>query len=146
MLLLQTCVVVAISVFGATLPAVYQCVLFTAAFGMAFLLLAIFRPFSHHRANVIGLQSLACLILTAQAALVVATLASTDVEAAYTAAAVAVCVVAICVNVLFALSFGVQLLLVVDWAAISKAMGSTASKLGCGAESRRGGCLAGKGP
>lgn len=80
LLALQTCVVAAINAFGATLPAVYQCALFTAAFGIALVLLSVFRPFEQRAPNLVGIQSLGCLILTAQAALVTAALTASSVD------------------------------------------------------------------
>jgi hypothetical protein len=152
-LALQTCVVAAINAFGATLPAVYQCALFTAAFGVALVMLSVFRPFEQRTPNLVGIQSLGCLILTAQAALVTAALTASSVadgaSSSGTAAATAVCAVVIVVNVVFVLSFAWQLVRVVDWAAVGSATRKVSTKItsrcsGCVGSYSVGACLAGK--
>lgn len=59
----------AISVFGATLGAAIQCILLTAACGVAQTLLGVFKPFAYREANLVSMQAFGCLVLSAQAAL-----------------------------------------------------------------------------
>jgi hypothetical protein len=132
----QSCAVLAISVFGSTLETVYQCTLFTAAFGSALVLLAVFKPFAQHLSNLVGIQSLGCLILTTQAALVLAALAASDAEEASrnnAAAATAVGALVLCVNAVFVLSFMWQVVRLVDWRAMlikaSRATAAAAARL-----------------
>lgn len=117
-MLLQTCLVVAISVFGVTLGAEFQCILLTAAFGASLLLLAAFRPFSHHAANLVGIQGCACLLVSVQAALAIHLLTLEGSE--NTAAATGVAVAVLCVNLIFALSFLWRVLHAIDWTGISR--------------------------
>jgi hypothetical protein len=122
---MQTCAVVAIGVFGATLGAAYQCIVLSAAFGVSLLLLAVFKPYNHAAANALGAQSIACLMLTAQGALVFSMLAITDPDAAadsaVAAAVTAIGAVVLAINVVFVVSMMWRVLRVVEWDAVAKA-------------------------
>jgi hypothetical protein len=133
----QSCVILAISVFGSTLETVYQCTLFTVAFGIALVLLAVFKPFAHRQSNSVGIQSLGCLILTTQGTLVIAALAASDTDGpdgSNAAAATAVGTVLLLVNIVFVLSFVWQVVRLVDWRMVSSKASSVttaaATKLG----------------
>jgi hypothetical protein len=134
-------------VFGSTLETVYQCTLFTAAFGIALVLLAVFKPFAQRQSNSVGIQSLGCLILTTQGALVIAALAATDTDGpdqSTAAAATAVGTVLLSVNIVFVLSFAWRVARLVDWRVVSSTASSVttaaASKLGSTCDGLGGGC------
>lgn len=122
---LQTCVVVAIGVFGATLGAAFQCILLGAAFGTSLLLLAVFKPYSDRTSHTVGAQSLACLMLTAQGALVLTLLATSGSEST-AAAATGVAAVVLAVNAVFVLSVLWRLLRAAEWGVVAQAARSVA--------------------
>jgi hypothetical protein len=135
---LQTCVVVAISVFGATMGAAWQCILLTAACGVAQTLLGVFKPFAYREANLVSMQAFGCLVLSAQAALVFELLVLTGEENTAVAANF-VAVVTLLVNIAFVLSVLWRMVTAIDWAEI----GGTAGSLGRAAASKLGGCANG---
>lgn len=150
---MQTCVVVAINVCLA--PHCQPSISAHCSQQHSALFLCYQQPTNHlHSARqTIGIQSLGCLVLTAQAASVTAALTasgSDDSTATTSAAATAVCSVVIFVNTMFVASFGWQVVRLVDWRVVS----SKASKLTraaavrCGVCNRAqsGGCLTAKGP
>jgi hypothetical protein len=111
--------------------------LFTAAYGIALVLLAVFKPFAQRHSNLVGIQSLGCLILTTQAALVLGALAASDTEGtsrSNAAAATAVGAIVLCVTLVFVLSFAWQVVRLVDWRVVltkaSRATAAAATKLG----------------
>ena len=118
--------------FGATLGAAYQCILLTAAFGTVLLLLAAFKPFAHTAATLVGLQSLMCLLLSAQAALAVSLLGA-EGPGENSAAANGVAATVLCVNVVFVLSFVWRVVRVIDWRFVAEKVGhvAKAAALGC---------------
>jgi hypothetical protein len=121
---LQTCAVVAIGVFGATLGAAYQCILLSAAFGISLLLLAVLKPYNHAAVNALGAKSFACLTLTAQGALVLSMLAVTESEGTanqQAAATTAVAAAVLAVNVAFVVSVIWRVLRVVEWGVLKRA-------------------------
>lgn len=132
--LLQTCIVVAISVCGATLGAAFQCILLTAACGVAQTLLGVFKPFAFREANLVSMQAFGCLVLSAQAVLVFELLVMADGSTA--AAANGVAAFVLFVNILFVLSVLWRVVTAVDWAGL----GGTAGKVGKAAAAKLGGC------
>lgn len=131
---LQTCIVVAISVFGATLGAPFQCILLTAACGVAQTLLGVFKPFEFREANLVSMQAFGCLMLSAQAALVFELLVLID--AGNAAAANGVAALVLVVNIVFVLSMLWRIVTAIDWAAV----GGNAGTLGRAAASKLSGC------
>jgi hypothetical protein len=121
----QTCAVVAVGVFGATLGAAYQCIVLSAVFGVSLFLLTTFKPYNHEAAHALDAQGLACLMLTAQGALVFSVLAITDPDAAADSAAAAavsaVGGVVVAINVIFVVSVMWRVLRVVEWDVVAKA-------------------------
>jgi len=110
----------AISVFGATLSAPFQCILLNAAFGVSLLLLAVFRPYAHQDSNVMAMQSCACLLLTAQAPLLFALMKSEGQDDDMAANAVAA--VFMLINMAFVLSAAWRLVRAVNWSQVLKAV------------------------
>lgn len=147
---MQTCVVVAISVFGATLGAGFQLILLTTAFGAALLLLAAFKPFAAAGANLLGMQSCGCLMLSAQAALVfnmLAALSEDNTLPEASQAANGVAAVVLVINVVFVLSVFWRVLRAVDWQKVlglAQRMRKAAVPL-CGRAAGGGGCCVGRG-
>jgi hypothetical protein len=137
LLLLQTCIVVAISVFGATLGAAFQCILLTAACGVAQTLLGVFKPFAYREANLVSMQAFGCLVLSAQAALVFELLVLADADTV--AAETGVAAVVLLVNIVFVLSVVWRIVTAIDWAEV----GGTAGKVGKAAASKLSGCASG---
>jgi hypothetical protein len=95
------------------------------------------KPFLHQTPNVVGIHSLASLILTTAAALVMPSPAagSGKGSSSATVATVAVAAAALFVNVVFLVWFAWRVVCVIDWSVVS----SKASKV-----PGVGGCLYGK--
>lgn len=126
---MQTCVVVAIGVFGATLGSTFQCVLLVTAFAAALLLLAVFKPFVNKEANLIGMLSCGCLLITAQAPLVFALLRGEEESGGLAASIVAVIV--LLVNIVFVSALVWRLVRAVDWQRVGESLKLLVSKAGC---------------
>jgi len=118
LLLLQTCAVVAISVFGATLGANYQCILLAAACYIAQALLGHFKPFTHKEVTLVATQAFGCMVLNALAALAINLLV--EEGAGHASAVAGVGVAVLLINIGLVLSFIWHVLRAVDWAGLAR--------------------------
>lgn len=118
LLLLQTCVVVAISVFGATLGANYQCILLAAACYIAQALLGHFKPFAHKEVTLVATQAFGCMVLSALAALAINLLV--EEGSSHADAAVGVGVAVLLINITLVFSFIWYALRAVDWVGLAR--------------------------
>lgn len=123
----------AISVFGATLGAAIQCILLTAACGVAQTLLGVFKPFAYREANLVSMQAFGCLVLSAQAALLFDLLAASG--PGNSAAANGVGAFVFVVNAVYVVSVFWRAVCSIDW----RELGS----MGRVAADRLGGCAGG---
>lgn len=110
--LLQTMLVVAISVFGVNIGAFYQCIVMTGALMLMVFLLLACQPYEHPQAARVSLHSLCCLLLTSYLALTFLQYGSVKPSAVY-GLVMGTCL--LLVNVAFVASVLWQLSKMMDW-------------------------------
>jgi hypothetical protein len=116
---LETAILVAISVFGVNVGAFYQCLLMLAALMLISHMQLGFKPYLHPQTRKAMVQSTHCLLLTALAGLSFLPYGPVQASAAY---GLAMGGIVLAVNVVFVCSVLWQLLRLIDWPLLCTAL------------------------